>query len=169
MEFRIENVPLPVSRPDSLSSAMRQLNVGQSFLIPSDKVKKNTHKGLYTLAQNVGIAITARKVDDGLRVWRVDPNIVNEAEIIEEVKVSDTIQKAASKFDGVQMNDAMAKFLTKAVVENPQPNPVEPVDEWVGWSEERESLDESAGETVTYREHIKTRKRKEIRRDTYYG
>lgn len=44
--------------------------------------------------------------------------------------------------------------------------PVDVADQWQGWTEERQALDEIAGETVTYRQHIKTGKRKEIRRES---
>jgi len=41
---------------------------------------------------------------------------------------------------------------------------VEPVDQWQGWSEERQAPDHESGETVTYRQHLKKGTRKEIRR-----
>lgn len=43
-----------------------------------------------------------------------------------------------------------------------------PIDKWLGWSEERETIDLDAGETVYYREHIKTRKREVLRREPYF-
>lgn len=66
-------------------------------------------------------------------------------------------------------NDVLA-FIQKAQAKKGIVEPVsvepEPIDEWAGWSEERQAPDEQAGETVTYREHLKTRKRREIRRES---
>lgn len=65
---------------------------------------------------------------------------------------NDVISRLQSTIDAIESGES------KAIVE--------PVDEWAGWSEERKAPDEAAGETVTYRQHIKTGKRKEIRRET---
>ena len=44
----------------------------------------------------------------------------------------------------------------------------EPVDEWEGWTEERTEIQD--GYEITYRQHIKSRKVKEIRRESLdYG
>ena len=41
-------------------------------------------------------------------------------------------------------------------------------DQWDGYSDERSTIDQERGETVFYREHLKTRKRIEIRRETHF-
>lgn len=61
------------------------------------------------------------------------------------------------------MNSAMARFLESQAVQIAE---AEPIDEWAGWSEERQAPDEQAGEIVTYRQHIKKGTRKEIRRES---
>jgi hypothetical protein len=56
-----------------------------------------------------------------------------------------------------------------AIVPTPAQIPdAEPLDKWIGWSDERTTYDEQAGENITYREHIKTRKRTIIDRAPAY-
>jgi predicted nucleic acid-binding Zn-ribbon protein len=45
-------------------------------------------------------------------------------------------------------------------------NEQEKAEDWDGWSEERQAPDYEAGETVTYRQHLRTGKKKEIRRES---
>jgi len=44
--------------------------------------------------------------------------------------------------------------------------PLEKVEDWSGWSDEKTAPDMDSGEVVYYREHLKTRKRKELRRES---
>lgn len=62
---------------------------------------------------------------------------------------------------------AVLPDLPSFLLSQAEPPTVEP-DEWAGWSEERSTVDTQAGETVYYREHLKTRKRIELRRETYF-
>lgn len=58
--------------------------------------------------------------------WNVDYSPVLIPETVEPEKL--VYVEAASKFDGVPMNDATAAFLTKTVIEMPEADPV--ADEW---------------------------------------
>jgi len=91
MDFDIENVPLPAGRQNTLTATIRKLNVGQSFLIPNDKITDNTQKGIYTIAKAVGRSVTTRSVAEGLRVWRIDDSVENEAEIVTDVKLPEPV------------------------------------------------------------------------------
>ena len=74
--YQIEDgIPIPKSgsgRPASAyGAALQALEVGQSFLIPSHDLEKNTANSVYTLAKRRGYRITVRQLNVGLRVWRV--------------------------------------------------------------------------------------------------
>ena len=63
-------------------------------------------------------------------------------------------------------DDVFISPIIKSVPVTLKITPLEDV--WDGYSDERSTIDHNAGETVYYREHLKTRKRTEIRRETYY-
>ncbi len=177
MIYKIENIELPTSRPGTISHAIKQLHVGQSFLIPFDDIKetKKTQAAVHTIAANLDeVKLTTRTEDEGLRVYRVpyEQPKVNQAEIVEDVEV-ETGEIPMSKketIDGLRdlMNLSSSGVKASEIYGEPDRD-IPRTDEWDGWSDELSTVDQDAGETVYYREHIKTRKRKELRRETYYG
>lgn len=72
--FKIEkNVPLPNPgrNETGVTSALRAMSVGDSFVI--DKPAVNARVGLFALAGRAGVSIATRTQPDGsLRVWRVE-------------------------------------------------------------------------------------------------
>lgn len=64
-----------VKKPDFKSTSvkgiteyLRHLEVDKSFTMP-----KSARGGIYSIAQNIGITISTRKVDeDTIRVWRLE-------------------------------------------------------------------------------------------------
>ena len=72
MDYEIQPIaPVAPKKSSAITSAMRQLSVGRSFVIPLSDIKPNTAKGLYSIARQLNIKISVRTVEDGLRVWRV--------------------------------------------------------------------------------------------------
>ncbi len=70
MAFKIINDPLPPrGNVDGVYCALRQLEVGQSFIVPFTGAQYQRH-GLYTSAKRVGIKVTTREVEGGFQVWR---------------------------------------------------------------------------------------------------
>jgi len=64
MNIDIEkNIPIPNS---GVRDALSKMEVGDSF-----KIVGVSSGYRYAIAKQIGIKITARKVDDGIRVWRV--------------------------------------------------------------------------------------------------
>lgn len=67
-EIVIEKGVLPPSRSKTgLTAAMRQLQVGDSFVLPAHMPRSAT----YSIARLLGIRISARRVDGSLRIWRI--------------------------------------------------------------------------------------------------
>lgn len=70
--FKIEKgVPAPKPRMKGLGiDQFRQMEVGDSFVVPSERGR--TFRGnAYNIARRIGIEVTIRRVDGGVRVWRV--------------------------------------------------------------------------------------------------
>lgn len=68
-------VPLPASyingRPASYP--FRKMEVGQSIFIPEEKVSPHhAAKRAYAAGRRTGYKFTCRKVDGGVRVWRIE-------------------------------------------------------------------------------------------------
>lgn len=70
-KFVIEsNVPLTAKGGDTeIAATIRRLDVGQSFFVPDGEIKYRYQ--FYTAANHAGYKITSRKVDGGMRIWRV--------------------------------------------------------------------------------------------------
>ena len=63
------NIPLPKKPKFELTAILRQLEVGDSFILPNHI--KNT--SLPQTAKQIGIAVLQKKQPDGsIRVWRID-------------------------------------------------------------------------------------------------
>lgn len=182
LDMDIVPVPPPRSRDDSLVAQMQALYKGQSFTVPNKS--KWTRSGLYVTARRAKVKIATRFVEalNVWRVWRMDGDEKPERRTVTpDARYEDTMfapgEKDSAevpmthkeKLDGLRDLMGIASSGVKASEIYGDEEPGKPIDEWAGWSEERETLDQVAGETVYYREHIKTRKRKEIRRETYYG
>ena len=61
-----QGVPLPPQRKTGLTQALRRLNVGDSFLWPTDGVS-----GLHISSLRLGVTVVRRSVGNGMsRVWR---------------------------------------------------------------------------------------------------
>jgi len=164
----IERKPIPLKSKGLTGDLKRLKEPTDSFLIENKGLKRAV---LYSTASRLGIRIITAVEGDGLRVWRnfdvEAPNVLKaqptQVEVIEAaMDIAELPMSRQEKLDNLRM-------LQDAVITGQ--NPLKPVvdDEWAGWSEERSQYDEPAGETIYYREHLKTRKRREIRRETYYG
>lgn len=132
MDYEIKsNVPIPIGKTSGKTAALRRLSVGDSFTIPKTELKKHTRKGVYSSAQKVGIQITTREVEEGLRVWRVEasPKTVTIKDVGKVDEHGEIVEELPEKFVGVEMNDALANFLSKVApaAEIAQ----EPVDDWI--------------------------------------
>ncbi len=141
-----------------LTKLLREMGAGEVVTV-TDTVRDN----IYAIARRVGIKVQVEKFVGGFYVTRVSQEVV-----------PPVITPTPSPFQGTEDAIKQEKLTAlRAMIGGSVPNvsyipaPVE--DEWAGWSEEREQYDQVSGETVYYREHLKTRKRKEIRRETYYG
>jgi hypothetical protein len=66
-DVKIEkSIPLPHSWPDIL----KKMEVGDSFLLPTSK-PGGTGTNIYTYAKKLGMTMKSRKVNGGVRFWRV--------------------------------------------------------------------------------------------------
>ena len=71
MTFEIESdVPMPQSHSRGSSYPLAQLKVGESFLIEGTRTANAVRSTFYARCKVLGIAILAREVDGGVRVWR---------------------------------------------------------------------------------------------------
>jgi len=72
MVYKAEKVALPTGRKQTgLTASVRQLGIGDSFLIPTDEVKDSTQRNLFVIASRLKYSITTRTIEgEGLRVWR---------------------------------------------------------------------------------------------------
>ena len=66
-DLKVEkDIPIPIHS----TAAMKQLNLGESFVIPWPKSKPNT---LSIFAKRAKIKIVTRRVDDEtIRIWRIE-------------------------------------------------------------------------------------------------
>lgn len=73
MNYEIEKtVPIPSRR----RYPIKNLNIGESFLVPTQDVSTGTYSTLTTICgrekRKTGKRFTVRLVEDGIRVWRVE-------------------------------------------------------------------------------------------------
>ncbi len=76
MEFKIEKgIPIPLNWRGRVGSNMYPymlMEVGDSFFIPSVDGKKVHISGAYKVwAKKSGFRFSSRRVDNGIRVWRI--------------------------------------------------------------------------------------------------
>jgi hypothetical protein len=73
--FKIEkNIPVPANRNRGTSIyPFKEMKKGDSFFIPvkGEKEQQNRRKAVTASAYKHKVKITARVVDNGVRVWRV--------------------------------------------------------------------------------------------------
>lgn len=157
----IESKPIPLKSKGLTGDLKRLRQPTDSFLIANKGLKRAV---LYTTASRLGIRLLTQAEGDGLRVWR-NFDVENAVGIL---TTSDTVIPVS---DEVPMTRQEKLDNLRAMIADPTPF-VQPqdegVDEWQGWSDERVEYDQVAGDDVTYREHLKTRKRTEIRRETHF-
>jgi hypothetical protein len=63
--------PKPRVRYGVWASTLRKLGVGDSFLVPSEEVNKNVRASIGYASRSIGIKITTRMTNKGLRTWRL--------------------------------------------------------------------------------------------------
>lgn len=164
-----------------MKQQLERLKAGESLL-----VKCSSRTGIYTTAKRAGIQVKTEPVEDHILVTRIDA-VTPVSEVIERIgRLSKTdrlevlqsfetccgMAKGSCTCSPVRTQPARDVIrepdiiATPAPVVEPEPMPEPVADQWAGWSDERETIDLDRGETVTYREHLKTRKRREIRRET---
>jgi len=68
-----KNIPIPQFRSADMTSALMQLEVGDSFLIPcqKDQIKTKQSALQAPIAKCKPKKFTTKQVDGGLRVWRI--------------------------------------------------------------------------------------------------
>lgn len=73
MTYPIEkNIPMAKTRAQRQRKyPIREMKVGDSFLVPEKDVIKNLSQSVRNVAAEHGHKIAVRKVDGGVRVWRV--------------------------------------------------------------------------------------------------
>lgn len=69
-----DNIPAPEPRAKAsnkgMTSFIRSMFVGQSFLMPNDDPAR---AGVYQIAKNIGYKVVTKKEDDFyVRVWRIE-------------------------------------------------------------------------------------------------
>lgn len=71
-EYKIEkDVPVTGERKNKSKYPLAEMTVGDSFLIPLEGVKyTSVRQGVYLAAKKLGVPITTRRKQEGLRVWR---------------------------------------------------------------------------------------------------
>ena len=139
--YPAESRPIPAKIRDGIAASIRALGPGQSFLIPQSDVKPTTRKVAHREAVRLSVPVSIRKVEDGLRVFRLDSWPRRKKSVRETIRAIDQTAYEASKRE-------------------------ELVEDWTGWSDERTTEDTERGETITYRQHLKSGRRKEIRRES---
>ena len=70
MEFTIDNVPMTAA-PSRSRYPFKQLQIGQSFLVPRDQEKTLRAATAYFNSRNRDKKITCQYVDNGIRVGRI--------------------------------------------------------------------------------------------------
>ena len=78
-----------------------------------------------------------------------------------QAPVGKTPQKASNEQESAQIRQQIAE-IDKLASELAS----EVVEDWTGWSDERTTEDTERGETITYRQHLKSGRKKEIRRES---
>lgn len=51
---------------------LNSLDVGDSFFMPNESTYGTKYKNLFGVAKQMGIKITGRSIEGGLRVWRLE-------------------------------------------------------------------------------------------------
>ncbi len=78
--FNIEKgVPMPPSRKTKMEYPFSQMQVGESFLIPSEGAearlaRSRVESAARTAGRRLGAKFTVRITPEGVRVWRVEPS-----------------------------------------------------------------------------------------------
>lgn len=73
-EFNIESgVPIPkkVGKPDKNRSLINKMEIGDSIFFP-DSEYTDSIKVFYSSARLIGRKVSFRRVDGGVRMWRVE-------------------------------------------------------------------------------------------------
>lgn len=71
MAFEIEkNVEIPPRGTRVSQYPIQKMAIGDSFFVP-DPLPKGLRPNLYTAAKGFGLTLATRKVEGGMRVWRV--------------------------------------------------------------------------------------------------
>lgn len=138
-----------------LSQRLRDLVEGEQIIV-SDTERSD----IYKTAKRVDVSVKIEKFAAGFYVTRAgDAPPVRTQTARGVIGATDSI--AHERYSKMIVPDS-----TPTPVVGPEPMPEPVADQWAGWSDERETIDRDRGETVTYREHLKSRKRREIRRET---
>lgn len=166
----------------------QQLKKGEPF----NTETKQT--GIYVAAKRLGLTVKTERIDDNtIRVTFVDepkePTLINRIAdlspperlalfehfelccgmnrgscVCEAEQISQPIQPIVDERKSV-LNALQAKIYA---IQDHNIVP-EPENEWIGWTEERQTYDDVTGEMRTYRKHIKTGRTKWIDSETYFG
>ena len=73
MTYKIEK-GIPMTKPRAIRERkypIREMKVGDSFLIPEKDLIQSQSQSVRTIASENGYKVAVRKVDGGVRVWRV--------------------------------------------------------------------------------------------------
>lgn len=64
-------VPIPRPRTRQWREKFRELDVGGSILVADGLLPPSRQAGLYRIAGRIGIRISVKSTNQGLRIWRV--------------------------------------------------------------------------------------------------
>lgn len=69
-----KGIPIPKINHDKPSTTypFKEMNVGDSFLIPDGEKKSTARSAALIIAKRMGIKVLTRKIEGGLRVWRIE-------------------------------------------------------------------------------------------------
>lgn len=138
---------------------LRELGAGDTI-----HINGGDRYNLYRFAKKLGIMIKVEKCADGFYVTR--KNDTEPADLSSPEPIPDD-EEPMSAEDVKQANIAQLRMQISGEIQLPIDEPEEVVDEWAGFSEVQRQYDEQTGDHVTFRQHIKTRKIREISRDSF--
>lgn len=64
-------IPMPVPKSRGFSATLRQLQVGQSFIVSGARSTSGCSGSIGNVKRTTGFEFAARRVEGGVRIWRI--------------------------------------------------------------------------------------------------
>lgn len=138
---------------------LRELSAGDTI-----HINGGDRYNLYRFAKKLGIMIKVEKCADGFYVTR--KNDTEPAHLPSPEPIPDDEEPMTAE-DVRQAKIAQNRMQMSGEIPLPIAEPEEIVDEWAGFGEVQRQYDEQTGDYVTFRQHVKTRKIREISRSSF--